>query len=78
MRRFSGYCFAEAPECCAGEFSTALPLQYLRSARDKPHALFRCHIGVGDGLHQRERTRPHSSYIRRHFPGRCLCPMPFQ
>ena len=78
MRRFTGHGLAKAPECCAGEFSATLSFQHLRSARDKPHAFFRCHIGVNYALYQRERARSRSSHVLCYFPGRCLCPMTVQ
>ena len=78
MSRFTGRGLAETPQRCAGKFPAALPLQHLCASRDQPDAMGGDRIGVGDALHQRQRTRSGSFHVLRHFLGSGLCPVTVQ
>ena len=67
--RFQGHHLAHAPEDRPGKLTRALALQYLRPARDKPHALLRYHIGIGHALHQRQSACAYASYVLRNLRG---------
>ena len=78
LGRFQSHHLAQTPQDRAGKLPRTLALQYLRPARDKPHALLRYHIGIGHTLHQRQRACSDAVYVRRNLRGGCLCPVTVQ
>ena len=63
MGRLEGHDLAQAPERRAGDLPAPLPLHHLRPARQEPDALGRGQVGVGDGLHQRQRARRRPRHV---------------